>query len=146
MKTLEAYDPTKTKKVRGNTKPHMNRTLRRALLKRSTLKRIAGKAELEDDIRKYKDQRSLVVKFNIQSKKYHFTIVQSERIDNDKEFWKTVIPLFSNKNPMSEKIILIEDGKILLKDEEVAECFNEYFCNNTDSLDIDPFFKEVQEN
>ena len=72
-------------------------------------------------------------------------MVRSERIDNDKEFWKTVIPLFSNKNPMSEKIILIEDGKILVNDEEVAECFNEYFCNITDSLAIDPIFKEVQE-
>ena len=26
-----------------------------------------------------------------------------------------------------------------------AECFNEYFCNIADSLDIDPLFKEVQE-
>ena len=45
---------------------------------------------------------------------------------------------------MSEKIILIEDGKILSYDAEVAECFNEYFCNCIDSLDIDPTFKEVQ--
>ena len=86
------------------------------------------------------------MKFSIQSKKYHLKMVQSEIIDNDKEFWKTVIPLFSKKNPMSEKVILIEDLKILLNDEEVAECFNEYFGNNTDSLDIDPFLKEVQEN
>ena len=124
----------------------MNRTLCRALVKRSALKRIARKAKLDDDIRKYKDQRSLGVKFDSQSEKYHFKMVQSERIDNDKEFWKTVIPLFSNKSPMNEKIILIKDGKILLNDEEVAECFNEYFCIITDSLDIDPIFKEVQEN
>ena len=31
-------------------------------------------------------------------------------------------------------------------DVEVAECFNEYFCNITDSLDIDPHFKEVPEH
>ena len=46
---------------------------------------------------------------------------------------------------MSEKIILIEGCKILSNDVEVAECFNEYFCNITDNLDIDPIFMEVQE-
>ena len=53
--------------------------------------------------------------------------IQSKTIDNDKKFWKTVKPLLSNKNPMSEKITLIENGRILSSDVEVAECFNEYF-------------------
>ena len=29
---------------------------------------------------------------------------------------------------------------------DVAECFNKYFCIITDSLDIDPLFKEVPEH
>ena len=92
-------------------------------------------------LRKYKDQRNLVVKLNIQAKRQFFMSMQSKTIDNDEKFWKTVKPLFSNKNPMSEKITLIEDARILSNDVEVAECFNEYFCNFTDSLDIDPLFK-----
>ena len=44
---------------------------------------------------------------------------------------------------MSEKITLVENGKILSTDEEIAECFSNYFTNITDSLDIDPYFKEV---
>ena len=71
-------------------------------------------------------------------------MMQSKRIDNDKEFWKTVKPVFSNKNPLSEKTIVIEDGKILSNGAEAAEYFNEYFCNITDSRDRDPIFKEVQ--
>ena len=49
------------------------------------------------------------------------------------------------KNPdlMSIQIILIENEKILSPDEETAECFSNYFTNITDSLDIDPYFKEV---
>ena len=47
---------------------------------------------------------------------------------------------------MSEKITLIENGKILSNDEEVAECFNEYFINITDGMGIDPSLKEVYEN
>ena len=73
----------------------MNGTLRRAIMKRSTLKRIANKTKREDDIRKYKDQRNLVVKLNNQSRKHHFRMMKSIRIDNDKKFWKTVKPLFS---------------------------------------------------
>ena len=145
LKTLEANAPTKTKIVRANYKPHMNKDLRKAMRKRSTLKNVANKSKREEDIRKYKDQRNLVVKLNIQAKRQFFMSIQSKTIDNDKKFWKTVKPLFSNKNPMSEKITLIEDGRILSNDVEVAECFNEYFCNITDSLDIDPLFKEVPE-
>ena len=72
-------------------------------------------------------------------------MTQSKRIDNDKKFWNTANPLISNKHPMSE-IILIEDGKTLSNDAEVAERFNEYCFNITGSLDIDHIFKEVREN
>ena len=145
LKTLEANAHTKTKIVRANDKPHMNKDLRKAMRKRATLKKVANNSKREEDVRKYKDQRNLVVKLNIQAKRQHFMSLQSKTIDNDKKFWKTVKPLFTNKNPMSEKITLIEDGRILSNDVEVAECFNEYFCNITDSLDIDPLFKELQE-
>ena len=145
MRTLEANAPTKTKIVRANNKPHVNKELRRAITRRSTLKNIANRSKREEDIRKYKDQRNLVVKLNVKAKKQHFTSIQSKTIDNEKKFWKTVKPLFSNRNHMCEKITLIEDGKILSNDEEIAECFNEYFTNITHSLDIDPLFKVVHE-
>ena len=86
------------------------------------------------------------MKLNIQAKRQYFMSMQSKTIDNDKKFWKTVKHLFYYKNPMSEKVTLIEDGRILSNDVEVAECFNEYFCNIPDSLDIDPLFKEVPEH
>ena len=145
MKTLEANAPTKTKIVRANNKPHVNKELRRAITRRSTLKNIANRSKREEDVRKYKDQRNLVVKLNVKAKKQHFMSIQSKTIDNENKFWKTVKPLFSNRNPMCEKITLIENGKILSNDEEIAECFNEYFTHITDSLDIDPLFKVVHE-
>ena len=84
-------------------------------------------------------------KINYSTQKEPFWLLLSKRIDNNKEFCKTVKLLFSNKNPMRENIILIEDSKILSNEAEVAEYFNEYFCNITNSFDIDPTFKEVQE-
>ena len=80
------------------------------------------------------------------AKRAYYKSIQAKSIENDKQFWKTVKPLFSNTNPTSEKITLIENGKILSNDEEVAECFNEYFINITDGMGIDPSLKEVYEN
>ena len=68
--------------------------------------------------------------------------IQAKTVDNDRKFWKTVKPLFSNRNPISEKITLVENVKILSPDEEIAECFSNYFTNITDIVDIDSYFKE----
>ena len=135
----------KTKELRRAMTRIKNKELRRVMTRRSTLKKIANRTKREEDVRKYKDQRHLVVKLNVKAKKQRFMSIQAKTIDNEKKFWKTVKPLFSNRNPMCEKITLIENGKILSNDEEITECFNEYFTNIIDSLDIDPLFKVVHE-
>ena len=38
--TLNDHAPTKTSKVRGNTKPHVNKNLRKEIMKRSNVKNI----------------------------------------------------------------------------------------------------------
>ena len=121
----------------------MNKTLRKAIMLRTNLKNIANKTKRQQDMRKFKDQRNLVVKLNVKAKRDYFKSIQSKSIENDKHFWKTVKPLFTNKNPMSEKITLIDDGKIISNDVEIAKCFNTYFTNITNSPEIDPIFKVV---
>ena len=46
---------------------------------------------------------------------------------------------------MNEKIALIDDGKILANDMEVAECLITCFTNITNSLYIEPAFKVIPE-
>ena len=60
---------------------------------RSTLKRIANRSKRDEDVRKYEDQRNVVVKLNVKAKQQHFMSIQSKIIDNEKKFWKTVKPL-----------------------------------------------------
>ena len=67
------------------------------------MKNIANKAKREQDIRRFKDQRNLVEKLNVKAKRDYFKSIQSKSIENDKQFWKTVKPLFTNKTPMSGK-------------------------------------------
>eukprot|EP00794_Sanderia_malayensis_P018339 gene18339-20183_t len=145
--TLDGNAPQKTKIVRANNKPHMNKELRKAIMRRSQLKNIANKTNKKEDIKRYREQRNVVVRMNKNAKREYYRSIQAKSIENDKKFWKTIKPLFSNVNPMSEKINLIENGKILSNDEEIAECFNEYFINITDEMDIDPSLKEnIPEN
>ena len=145
MTTLEANAPLKTKVVRANNKPHVTKELRKAIMVRTNLKKIANKSGSTQDVRKYKDQRNLVVKLNIRKKREYFNPF-NRKPETDKQFWKSVKPLFSNVDPTRDRIILIEGDKILSRAEEVSECFNEYFSNITDSLDIAPIFKEAHED
>ena len=61
---LNEYAPKKTKWVRGNNKLHMNKFLRRAIMKRSKLKNNANETKHPIDIKMYKKQRNYVVGLN----------------------------------------------------------------------------------
>ena len=61
---LNQQAPKKSKVFCGNQKPHLNKSLRAAIMKRSRLKNKADKSQLPADLFKYKKQRNLVVKLN----------------------------------------------------------------------------------
>ena len=61
---LNPHAPKKTKFLRGNQKPHVDKNLRKAIMKRSQLKNKANRTKKLEDITKYKKQRNLVVKLN----------------------------------------------------------------------------------
>ena len=54
-------------------------------------------------------------------------------VDN-KKFWKTIKKFFCGKSNNSESISLIENGKLLTNDFEIAEAFNKYFQNLVPNL------------
>ena len=64
METLNKHAPMKTKIFCGNHKSHFNKTLRKAIMKRSQLKNKGNKTKDPKDILKYKKQRNYVVKLN----------------------------------------------------------------------------------
>ena len=95
---LEANAPKKTKFVRENNTPHVNKEIRKAIMKRTNPKNVANKSKREADIRNLKYQRNHVVNLKIKTKREYFKSIQSKTIENDKNFGKTVKPLFSNTN------------------------------------------------
>ena len=61
---MNNHAPTKTSKVRWNTKPHVNKNLRKEIMKRSCLKNIANKSGKIEDKKRYKIQQNAVTKLN----------------------------------------------------------------------------------
>ena len=58
-------------------------------------------------------------------------------VSDNRKFWKTVGPLFSEKAFHKESITLINSNKTISNNEELAETFNKHFSKLVESLDID---------
>ena len=87
VETLNKHAPKKIKIFRGNHKPHINKTLRKAIMKRSQLKNKANKTKDPKDILKYKKQSNYVVKLCNQSKQEYFDSLNPFLDSN--LFWKS---------------------------------------------------------
>ena len=79
--------------VRGIHKPHINKKLRKAIMKRSRLKNKANKTKKPTDIRKFKKQHNYVVNMNKQAKIEYFNSYNSA---GSKPFWINYKPYFCN--------------------------------------------------
>ena len=93
------HAPIKSSKVRGNTKPHVNKILRKEIMKRSNLKNIAHKSSKIEDKKRYKIQQNVVTKLN---KKAYF----KEKLPKGKDvkdFWNFCKPCFTNKGVSNDE-------------------------------------------
>ena len=110
--------------------------MRKAISVRSKLKNIANKTGLDSDLEKYKKQRNYVVSLNRKTQKAFFKDLNPNNIQTSKSFFQTFKPYFSKKYTYSEKLLLIENNKIISDDKDIATHFNNYFANITGSLGI----------
>jgi len=67
VSALDKHAPLKSKFVRGNEKPHMNKALKKAIMKRSHLWNVYQKSKSSSDLSAYRVQRNFVSKLNKQS-------------------------------------------------------------------------------
>ncbi len=104
-------------------------------MKRSRLKNKANTTESKEDLPKYRKQRNRVVKLNKRAKHVYYNNLDLVRVGKGDTFLKTFKPLFSDKEG-NRKIVLVEKGEILSDKKRINECFNEYFIDNTYTLNI----------
>ena len=79
-------------------------------MKQSRLRNKYLKSKSLTDRKNCNIQRNFCKKL-LTTKKEHFNNLDTKKVIDNKTFWRTVVPTFSNKNSKSDKIILNEEGK-----------------------------------
>ena len=69
----------------------------------------------------YKKQRNFCSRLNKKEKNNYYSKLDTKQITENKAFWKTMKPLFSDKGCSRYKITLIDDGKIIKEDQKISE-------------------------
>ena len=107
---------------------------------RSRLSNIYVKNKSDTNRIAYIKQRNYCVSLSRKTKNYA-NLNEKDAADN-KQFWRTVKPLPSDKMKSSEKITLVEGEEIVNEDEENAEILNTFFSNPVKNLKI-PEYQET---
>ena len=133
---LDNSAPYKKKVVRANQKPYVTKRLRKAIMKRSNLENKFYKYSSEVNRITFKKQKNYCNRFYKRERRNYYSKLKLNNITDNKKFWNVMKPLISNKGGVEDNIVLVKDEKIISKDTEVAQTFNDFFTNAVSSLDI----------
>ena len=136
MGVLNEHAPVKKKSIRANDAPFMTKVLRKENMHRTKLRNKYNDDRTEENLKAFKKQRNKCVKLLRNAKFDYYRNIDLGNLTDNHKFWKTVKPLFSDKVQVNSAITLIEDGKVVSRDSEIAEIFNNFFANITESLGI----------
>ena len=136
LNVFNNHAPYKKKVVRANQKPYVTKRLRKAIMKRSSLEHKFYKCQTEENYQAYKKQKNYCNRLYKQERRNFYSNLDLKDITDNRKFWNTTKPLFSSKGGGKENIILVDGGKIISEDVEVAQTFNDFFKNTVSSLDI----------
>ena len=118
-------------------------------MKRSRLRNKFLNTKRDTDRKAYNTQRNLCVSLIRSEKKNFFCNINTCDITDNKTFWKTVKPFFTDKIKTKSKTTLIKkkivaqesqeeivSEKIIAENQAVAEVFNKFFINIVPNLKI----------
>ena len=113
MEQLNKYAHVKEKYVRANDAHFMNNALCKAIMNRSRARKMFLK--LPDDINNanYKKQRNYCVNLLRKEKKNYYKNLDVNKVIDNKQFWKTMKPFFSDKRN-SNRDITLDDGEDII--------------------------------
>ena len=108
LTTLNYHAPMKTKYIRANNSPFMNKELSKVIMVRSRLRNKSIKLKTIESRQAYNKQRNFCVILLRQVKKDFYENLNPALISDNKKFWKQVKPFFSDKTPSNSNIMLSE--------------------------------------
>ena len=126
---LDKHAPIKKKTLRANHSPFMTKSLRKMIMHRSRCKNLYFRNKTAENWEKYRRLRNECVKLTKRAKREYFQNLNSKSLNDNKTFWKTIKPFFTNKGLKSSKILLVENNAIVSDNIKVAEIMNDHFVN-----------------
>ena len=128
--------PFRKKILQHNDDPFMTKELRKEIMKRSKFKNNYNNNRHYENWLLYKKQRNYCLSLLRKTRKSYFEKLNIKEIGDNKTFWKTVRPYFSDKDNKSSKITLVENNIVIADEKRVAELMNKYFINITKNLNL----------
>ena len=117
----------------------MTRTSRKAIVMRSRLKNRFNKTRMDENWSLFRTERNLCPKLLRKTKEDYYSKVNPKLVSDNKIFWRTIKPYFSDKENFSNKIIISKKNKKNYKvsdNTRLSEVFNEHLINITKTLDL----------
>ena len=114
----------------------MTNPLRKAIMTRSRLENKYLKTKLFSGKDMFKKQRNYCNRLYKRERKRFYKNIDLKNITDNKKFWGTMKPFFTDKGTSRNSISLIEGSQIIVEDMEIAETLNTYFEYAVSSLGI----------
>ena len=105
-------------------------------MKRSELERKYVKNKTNANLKSYKKQRNFCSKLYKKERKKYYERLDLNNVTDNKKFWKTVKPFFSDKVTSVLQITLVENDEIISDESKVTNSFSKFFENAVQSLGI----------
>ena len=133
ISVVNKHAPLKSRTIRGNQGPFMNRKLSKAIMNRSRMKNRYLKWTSRENFLAYSASKQPCNKLIKETKVDYFKKVTNnsgQSFVSNKSFWNTVKPFLTNKGFMTkDKIVIKNDDKIITDDGEISELFNNHYVN-----------------
>ena len=84
------------------------------------------KNKSDTNLRVYKRQKNYCSRLYKKERKKYYASLDIKKVTDNKKFWKTMKPFFSDKGAGKTDIILIEGDKIIQADSEIADVMNNF--------------------
>ena len=96
--------------LRANNAPYMTKALRKAIMRRSALENKYHRYRTPKHNLAYKKQKNYCSRLYKKERKKFYANLNLTDITDNRKFWKTIKPLFSNKEPNKKKITLVKEN------------------------------------
>ena len=127
----------KERYIRCSQAVFMNKELCKAIMTRTRLFNKLRKFNCPDNQLAYKRQRNYCVKRLKRLEKDFYNNLNVKKVTDNKHFWKTIKPNFTDEILKDEKRILVEDDTVVSAEADLAKIFKDHFENIVESLHIE---------